>query len=71
MYDSIYNFANDYLQAQVASTLHTDYKQINLINVIKQSGSSDCGLFAIAHATALALGELRPELYHFNREHFN
>ena len=42
-------------QAQVASILHTDY------NIKKQSGSSDCGLFAIAYATALALGE-RPEL---------
>ena len=31
-----------------------------------QSGSYDCGLFAIAFATALALGE-KPELFSFEQ----
>ncbi len=40
--------------------------RIEFIDVPIQSGTYDCGLFAIAFATALAFGE-KPELFFFDR----
>ena len=59
---------------QIATLLHTDSSgiKIHMINTQRQTGGSDCGLFAIAFATAIAIG-LQPEDYCFNqtkmREH--
>lgn len=62
MYDSKYYTASSEVKIQVASILHTEYSQIRLLfqDVQKQNGSSDCGLFAIAFATAVVLG-IKPE----------
>ena len=60
IYDSVYSTACDELQQQIASILITQHSSIILhfIDVQLQSGSSDCGLFAIAYATALVFGEM-------------
>ena len=57
IYDSA---ACDELQQQIASILITPHSSIILhfIDVQLQSRSSDCGLFAIAYATALVFGEM-------------
>ena len=60
IYDSVYSTACDELQQQIASILITPHSSIILhfIDVQLQSGSSDCGLFAIAYTTALVFGEM-------------
>lgn len=62
VYDSKYYTASAEVKIQVASILHTEYPQIKLLfqDVQKQVGSSDCGVFALAYATALILG-IKPE----------
>ena len=46
------------LQSQIVTILNCKEKmfQINHIDVQRQQGESDCGLFAIAHATIICLG---------------
>ena len=74
IYDSLYSYAGPILQKQIASILAIPQSQfqIKFIDVPIQSGSSDCGIFAVAYATALVLGK-KPEQFHFNqvkmREH--
>ena len=41
---------------QVACLLHTN-KTLNFVDVHKQTGCNDCGLFSIAYAVLLCLGE--------------
>ena len=59
VYDSMFRSAGTKTKAQIACILHTQQKQIklNLMSVHIQAGGSDCGLFAIANATALCCGE--------------
>ena len=59
VFDSLYACAPTLAKAQIASLLATQHPVITLkfVDVQMQSGTYDCGLFAIAHATALALGE--------------
>lgn len=59
VYDSKYNYLTSHTQLQIASLLNTPHSVIRakFIDVQQQSGNSDCGLFAIAYATALSLGE--------------
>ena len=59
VFDSLYVCAPTLAKAQIASLLATQHPVItlNFVDVQMQSGTYDCGLFAIAHATALALGE--------------
>ena len=55
------------VKSQIAALLATKNKEIKLrfMDVQKQSGGYDCGVFAIAFATALAHG-INPGKYLFN-----
>ncbi len=66
IYDSMYSHAGPQVQALLASLLATEGSEIiaNFMDVPLQSGSNDCGLFAIAYAVTIALG-LHPEEYQF------
>ena len=68
VYDSKYSSASESLKTQIASLLHTEYPVIKLHyrDVQKQEGSSDCGLYALAFATALIFGR-KPEECSFNQ----
>ena len=58
IYDSLYVCVNQAIKNQIAALLATKKKEIKLkfMDVQIQSGGYDCGLFAIANATALVLG---------------
>ena len=58
VYDSMYATVVTYTKKQIASIVSSSEKEIKLkmMNVQKQNGGCDCGLFAIAFATALANG---------------
>ena len=47
------------MKAQVACLLHTSKSEftLNFVDVHKQTGSNDCGLFSIVYAVALCLGK--------------
>ena len=62
IYDSVYVTINKHVKEQIATLLSTKYQIIktHIMDVQKQVGSSDCGLFAIANATALAYA-IRPD----------
>ena len=68
VYDSLYCTVNSSVERQIATLLNTNCKEIDLrfVNVQMQYGGADCGLFAIAFATALALGHA-PEAFHFQQ----
>ena len=68
VYDSLYSSAGTKLEAQIASLIQTEKPEIYLkfMDVPVQAGASDCGLYAIAYATALALG-VQPEEFHFDQ----
>ena len=68
VYDSLYSCAGTRLKAQIAAVMATEKPELILefMDVPIQSGTYDCGLFAIAFATALALGE-KPELFFFDQ----
>ena len=68
MYDSLFTSAWTRLKAQIAALLAREQPQLILkfVDVMVQAGSNDCGLFAIAFATVLALGE-KPELFLFDQ----
>ena len=57
------------MKRQIAALLATDHDEITLrhMNVQMQSGTYDCGLFAIAFATALVHGE-HPGKFLFNQD---
>jgi len=65
VYDSLYSTCCTNVKQQIASLLKTEETSINLqvVDVHTQSGGSDCGLYAIAYATALCLGM---ELFDFS-----
>ena len=58
IFDSMHTDLPAMAKAQIATLLTTNKPAIKLqfMDVQKQSGSSDCGLFAIAYATAIVLG---------------
>ncbi len=74
IYDSLYSNRSAHVQESLACL--TKHPETNLLlnfqDVHKQSGASDCGVFSIAHATALCLG-VQPRKVVFNqsrmREH--
>ena len=68
IFDSMYTKLSDAIKMQIANIVYTSNPHITILfqNVQQQSGSSDCGLFSIAFATALVYGK-RPENYHFNQ----
>ena len=67
-YDSMYPSVSTIVKSQIAALLATKNKEIKLrfMDVQKQSGGYDCGVFAIAFATALAHG-INPGKYLFNQ----
>ena len=69
VYDSKYTSASPDLKMQIASLLHTEHPEIQLQypKVQKQIGGSDCGLFAVAFATAIVFG-IKPEQCVFNQQ---
>ena len=58
VYDSLYPSTNDNTETIIARLLFTGSAniKINMMNVAKQKGSTDCGLYAIAILTYLAFG---------------
>ena len=58
VYDSPYPLIGTFVQKQIATLLRTREKEIkvNIMNMQVQSGTCDCGLFAIATATSLLNG---------------
>ena len=58
VYDSLYPSIGTFLQKQIATLLRTREKEIkvNIMNMQVQSGTCDCGLFALATATSLLNG---------------
>ena len=68
VYDSLYATVGDHVKSQIASLLCTQDHAIQLkfVNVVKQAGGFDCGVFAIAYATTLCLGE-SPGKYSFHQ----
>ena len=66
VYDSMYPSVNMCVKVQIAALLRTECPAIRLqfMAVQKQAGVCDCGLFAVAFATALAFGQ-PPGMYHF------
>ena len=68
IYDSLYSGASECVQCQIATLLASPSRHITLkfVDVQMQSGTYDCGLFAVAFATALVLG-CNPGQYFFNQ----
>ena len=68
VYDSLYSPPPAVMKQQNAALLTTQKSEIQLqyVDVQMQSGANDCGLFAIAFATTLCLGEL-PGKYIFEQ----
>ena len=69
VYDSLYPSVGSNTKLQIAALLNTSAPHISLevVNCQRQRGGSDCGLFAVAFATALANG-LCPESYTFKQK---
>ena len=65
MYNSLYSSCSSNVQKQIACLLKAERPNIEL-NVYMQSRGSDCGAFAIAHATTLCLEKL-PVKFVFNQ----
>ena len=57
VYDSLYP-SDTYIQKQIATLLRNTEKEVkvNIMDMQMQSGTCDCGLFAIATATSLLNG---------------
>ena len=71
VYDSLYSALSPSSKLQIASLLFTTHKQISLSfkDVQMQARSSDCGLFAIAFATAIAF-MMDPGCFLFEQKKF-
>ena len=69
VYDSLHPSVGSNTKLQIAALLNTSAPHISLevVNCQRQRGGSDCGLFAVAFATALANG-LCPESYTFKQK---
>lgn len=68
VYDSKYSKLSSDTEMLLAQLVHTDKSvvSVSIANVTKQSGSSDCGLFATAYITHIAFG-LNPSLCVFQQ----
>ena len=69
VYDSLYCSVSSSVKAQIAYLLATKKEKIELkfIDVQLQSGKYDCGLFAVAFATALVHGQ-QPGKFMFDQQ---
>ena len=63
VFDSVHNNISSDTVKQNCSIVHSQKKsiEIEIMDVLKQHGSTDCDLFALAYATSLCLGELPTE----------
>jgi len=61
VFDSVFSCSSTCIRTQVGSLLHTDKSQFTLkfVDVHKQDGWNDCGLFSIAYTVALSF-DLQP-----------
>ena len=68
IYDSKYSSLSQRTQTLIAKLVNTDKPSftVRVASVTKQSGASDCGLYAIAYITHIATG-LNPSLYIFRQ----
>ena len=68
VYDSLFRELSPSTEQQIACIMNTQYSQINtqFIDVQRQNGSNDCGLFSIAFATTLCFGK-QPENICYNQ----
>ena len=68
VYDSMYSSLSKNTQTILSKLVHTDKPEltVKMANVSKQSGTRDCGLFAIAYITHIA-NRLDPSLGIFNQ----
>ena len=57
VYDSLYKYLTTSTELQIASIVNTSQPKISIefVDVQKQCGRIDCGVYAIAYATALSL----------------
>ena len=75
VYDSVYSCCSTLCKAQIATLLATKQPAVELkfMDVQMQAGGYDCGLFAIAFATAIMFRK-QPGLFCFDqpkmREHY-
>ena len=69
LYDSAYTSTVDHTLQIIAHLLHSkeSYIQVQVMNTARQTGSTDCGLYAIATLTCLAL-EIDPVSVVFDQE---
>ena len=69
VYDSLYSGASECVQYQIATLLASPSNHITLkfVDVQMQAGTYDCGVFAVAFATALVLG-YNPGQYFFDQQ---
>ena len=60
MFDSVYDDISSDTVSQICSIVRSQKKSITIeiMDVLKQHGSTDCGLFALAFGTSLCVGEL-------------
>ena len=58
IYDSLYITVSQDVRCQISSLICTPNRSIRLkiVDVVKQSGMNDCGLFAVAYVTTLSFG---------------
>ena len=57
IYDSLYTFVDDITMKSIADVISLSTIKYTILPIQKQEGSKDCGLFAIAIATYLAVGQ--------------
>ena len=55
VYDSLYSTVNESVKTQISNLICTQNSSIRLsfVDVVRQSGINDCGVFAVAYATSL------------------
>lgn len=59
VFDSTYSSLNKITKTLLARLVNSRQRVINVkvAKTVKQSGTSDCGVFAVAYATSLAFGQ--------------
>ena len=59
VYDSMFSYSTSSLRAQVACLLHISKPNfvLNFVDVHKQVGHDDCGVFSVPYAVALSFGQ--------------
>ena len=68
VYDSLSSTVPEKVKLQISSLLCTRKRSVRLqfVDIVKQSGLNDCGVFAVAYATTLCLGK-SPGKYTFDQ----